>query len=141
MWSAGKADAADEALRRFWQQPYGRPLLVPFGLALIAFGLYELAEATYRRIPAADRPAHQLLGGGAMLLAPYLSVPKLASIDFPFFPSSYLALDRFENERKISKIHSSDYHQIDVTGGAFLAGRNRAVDQSNIDVGPERRQG
>ncbi len=43
---------------------------------------------------------------GVMLLAPYPSIPKLASIDFPFFPSSYLALDRFENERKISKIHS-----------------------------------
>jgi len=43
---------------------------------------------------------------GVMLLAPYLSIPKLARIDFPFFPSSYLALDRFENERKVSKIHS-----------------------------------
>jgi fermentation-respiration switch protein FrsA (DUF1100 family) len=43
---------------------------------------------------------------GVMLLAPYLSIPKLAGTDFPFFPSSHLALDRFENERKISKIHS-----------------------------------
>ena len=43
---------------------------------------------------------------GVMLLAPYLSIPKLARIDFPFFPSSYLALDRFENERMVSKIHS-----------------------------------
>ena len=44
--------------------------------------------------------------GGLMLLAPYLSIPRLASIDFPFFPSSYLALDRFDNEKKIVEIHS-----------------------------------
>ena len=43
---------------------------------------------------------------GVMLLAPFLSIPKLATIHFPFFPLSYLALDRFDNERKISKIHS-----------------------------------
>jgi fermentation-respiration switch protein FrsA (DUF1100 family) len=43
---------------------------------------------------------------GVMVLAPYLSVPKLARIDFPFFPSSYLALDRFDNESKVSKIRS-----------------------------------
>ena len=43
---------------------------------------------------------------GVMLLAPFLSVPKLASIHFPFFPSSFLVRDRFDNERKISKIHS-----------------------------------
>jgi uncharacterized protein len=43
---------------------------------------------------------------GVMLLAPYLSIPKLASVHYPFLPSSYLALDRFDNERKISKIHS-----------------------------------
>ena len=43
---------------------------------------------------------------GVMLLAPFLSIPKLASIHFPFFPSSFLVLDRFDNERKISNIHS-----------------------------------
>ena len=43
---------------------------------------------------------------GVMLLAPFLSIPKLASIHFPFFPSSFLVLDRFDNESKISKIHS-----------------------------------
>jgi uncharacterized protein len=42
---------------------------------------------------------------GLMLLAPYLSIPELARIDFPFFPSSYLALDRYENEKKIDGIH------------------------------------
>lgn len=44
--------------------------------------------------------------GGLMLLAPYLSIPKLAQVDFPFFPSTYLALDRFENERKIKYIRT-----------------------------------
>lgn len=44
--------------------------------------------------------------GGLMLLAPYLSIPKLAQVDFPFFPSSLLALDRFDNERKIKFIHT-----------------------------------
>jgi fermentation-respiration switch protein FrsA (DUF1100 family) len=43
---------------------------------------------------------------GVMLLAPFLSIPKLASIHFPFFPSSFLVLDRFDNEKKISNIHS-----------------------------------
>jgi uncharacterized protein len=44
--------------------------------------------------------------GGVMLLAPFLSIPKLASVHFPFFPSSFLVLDRFDNEAKINKIHS-----------------------------------
>lgn len=43
---------------------------------------------------------------GLMLLAPYLSIAKLAQIDFPFFPSSYLALDRFDSEKKIKLIHT-----------------------------------
>jgi uncharacterized protein len=42
---------------------------------------------------------------GVMLLAPFLSVPAVASIHFPFFPS-FLVRDRFDNERKISRIHS-----------------------------------
>lgn len=42
---------------------------------------------------------------GVMLLAPYLSIPKLAQIHFPFFPARYIALDRFENERKIGDLH------------------------------------
>ncbi len=43
---------------------------------------------------------------GLMLLAPYLSIPKMARIDFPFFPSSILALDRFDNEKKIKNIQT-----------------------------------
>ena len=44
--------------------------------------------------------------GGVMLLAPYLSIPKVARDSFPFFPSSLLALDRFDNEKKIKRIHA-----------------------------------
>jgi len=44
--------------------------------------------------------------GGLMLLAPYLSIPKIAQVDFPFLPSSYLALDRFDNEKKVKLIHT-----------------------------------
>jgi membrane-associated phospholipid phosphatase len=70
-WTPAKADAADEALRRFWQQPYGRPILVALGLMVIAFALYELAEAKYRRIASPDPtiPARRPLGGRVMPLA------------------------------------------------------------------------
>lgn len=54
----------------------------------------------------ATQMAEEFQVRGVMLLAPYLSIPKLARIDFPFFPSSYLALDRFENENKISKLRA-----------------------------------
>ena len=42
---------------------------------------------------------------GVMLLAPYLSIAKLAQVYFPFFPSQYLVRDRFENEKKIAHVH------------------------------------
>jgi fermentation-respiration switch protein FrsA (DUF1100 family) len=48
--------------------------------------------------------AEEFRVGGLMLLAPYLSIPKLARINFWFFPFSILALDRFENEEKIGKV-------------------------------------
>jgi len=51
--------------------------------------------------------AEEFQVGGLMLLAPYLSIPKLARTIFPFFPSSYLALDRFDNEEKIGRIHTA----------------------------------
>ncbi len=53
----------------------------------------------------ATQMAEEFHVAGVMLLAPYLSVPKLAQQDFPFFPSEYLALDRFENSRKMRNIH------------------------------------
>lgn len=43
--------------------------------------------------------------GGLVLLAPYLSIAKMAQIEYPFVPAEYLALDRFENVRKIRNIH------------------------------------
>jgi fermentation-respiration switch protein FrsA (DUF1100 family) len=50
--------------------------------------------------------ASELHVGGIMLLAPYLSIPKMAQIHFPFFPSSFLALDRFDSEKKIRGIRT-----------------------------------
>jgi hypothetical protein len=43
--------------------------------------------------------------GGVMLLAPYLSIPKMAQVEYPYIPSEYLVLDRFENDKKIGKLH------------------------------------
>jgi len=50
--------------------------------------------------------ASEFRAGGLMLLAPYLSIPKIAQAHFPFFPTSLLALDRFDNEAKIAHIHA-----------------------------------
>jgi len=44
--------------------------------------------------------------GGVMLLAPFLSVPEMAQLEFPLFPAKYLALDRFENVEKMKNIHA-----------------------------------
>jgi hypothetical protein len=43
--------------------------------------------------------------GGLILLAPYLSITKMAQISYPFIPVRLIALDRFDNEKKIEKIH------------------------------------
>jgi fermentation-respiration switch protein FrsA (DUF1100 family) len=43
--------------------------------------------------------------GGLMLLAPYLSIPAMAQIDFPFIPAKLLVLDRFDNYKKMKNIH------------------------------------
>ncbi len=43
--------------------------------------------------------------GGLMLLAPFLSMPKLAQVHYPFFPAEYLLLDRYENFKKIKNVH------------------------------------
>lgn len=43
--------------------------------------------------------------GGLILLAPYLSIPKIAQVEYPFLPAGILALDRFENFRKMKSIH------------------------------------
>jgi fermentation-respiration switch protein FrsA (DUF1100 family) len=43
--------------------------------------------------------------GGLMLLAPYVSMPKVAQAHFSIFPVGILVLDRFENAKKIGSIH------------------------------------
>lgn len=43
---------------------------------------------------------------GLMLLAPYLSLPKVAQVHFSIFPVGILVLDRFENAKKIGTIHA-----------------------------------
>jgi pimeloyl-ACP methyl ester carboxylesterase len=53
----------------------------------------------------ATQMAEEFPVGGIMLLAPYLSIPKIAQIDFPFIPAEILVLDRFENYRKMKNIH------------------------------------
>jgi hypothetical protein len=42
--------------------------------------------------------------GGLMLLAPYLSIPKMAQHNYPIYPVEFVVLDRFENDAKIGKI-------------------------------------
>lgn len=44
--------------------------------------------------------------GGLMLLAPFLSVPAVAQAHFPIFPCALLALDRYDNGRKIANVHA-----------------------------------
>lgn len=53
----------------------------------------------------ATQMAEEFPVGGLMLLAPYLSIPKLAQIDYPFIPAEILVLDRFENDKKMKNIH------------------------------------
>lgn len=48
--NAHKASGLDGALRRLLAVGYGRPLVALLGLGLIAFGVFSLVEAKYRRI-------------------------------------------------------------------------------------------
>jgi fermentation-respiration switch protein FrsA (DUF1100 family) len=50
--------------------------------------------------------AREFNAGGLMLLAPYLSIPSLAQVHYPFLPATLLVRDRFANEQKISAIHT-----------------------------------
>jgi hypothetical protein len=48
--NAKEASGLDGALRRLLAISYGRPLVAALGVGLVAFGLYSLVEAKYRRI-------------------------------------------------------------------------------------------
>ncbi|MDQ1709460.1 MAG: hypothetical protein QOG49_845, partial [Frankiaceae bacterium] len=48
--NAHKASGLDGALRRLLAVSYGRPLVGLLALGLIAFGIFSLVEAKYRRI-------------------------------------------------------------------------------------------
>ena len=43
--------------------------------------------------------------GGVMLLAPFLSIPDVAQVHFPYLPAKLLALDRYDNAKKVKNIH------------------------------------
>lgn len=43
---------------------------------------------------------------GVILLAPYLSIPKVAQVHYPLIPAGILALDRFNNAAKIGHIRA-----------------------------------
>jgi fermentation-respiration switch protein FrsA (DUF1100 family) len=43
--------------------------------------------------------------GGVILLAPYLSITKMAQMTYPFVPVKLIALDRFDNDKKIGAVH------------------------------------
>jgi len=53
----------------------------------------------------ATQMAEEFHVGGLMLLAPYLSIPKMAQHNYPIYPVEFVVLDRFENDAKIEKIH------------------------------------
>ena len=53
----------------------------------------------------ATQMAEEFHVGGVILLAPYLSIPKMAQAEYPIFPVKYMALDRFENFKKMKSIH------------------------------------
>jgi len=42
---------------------------------------------------------------GLILLAPYMSIAKMAQIRFPIFPAEYLVKDRYESFKKIPNLH------------------------------------
>jgi fermentation-respiration switch protein FrsA (DUF1100 family) len=87
-------------------------------------GLYQDARADLRDLTARGIPENRIIlfghslgtgmavematefhAGGAMLLAPYLSIPKAAQAHYPFLPATLLALDRFDSEKKIGSVH------------------------------------
>ncbi|MGD0548522.1 MAG: alpha/beta hydrolase [Terracidiphilus sp.] len=54
----------------------------------------------------ATQMATEFDAGGLILLAPFLSVGDMAQLYFPTFPAKWIVLDRFENDKKMGKIHA-----------------------------------
>ncbi len=48
----------------------------------------------------ATQMAEEFNVGGLILLAPYLSIAKMAQIKFPVFPAGFIVFDRFDNFKK-----------------------------------------
>jgi len=65
---------------------------------IILFG-YSLGSGV------ATQMATEFHVGGLILLAPFLSMAKMAQVRFPFFPAEYLTIDRIENFKKIPTLH------------------------------------
>ena len=61
---------------------------------------YSLGSGVAVQMATEHQPA------GLILLAPYLSIPKVAQAKFPIFPVQYLTLDRFDNFKKIANVHT-----------------------------------
>ncbi|MGA3046665.1 MAG: alpha/beta hydrolase [Terracidiphilus sp.] len=53
----------------------------------------------------ATQMAEEFHVGGLILLAPYVSIPKMAQSKYPIFPAQNMVLDRFENFKKVKNIH------------------------------------
>ncbi|MCI0598990.1 MAG: alpha/beta fold hydrolase, partial [Beijerinckiaceae bacterium] len=53
----------------------------------------------------ATQMALEFNAGGLLLMAPFLSIPRMAQIRFPVFPAKYLTLDRYENFKKVPNLH------------------------------------
>lgn len=54
----------------------------------------------------ATEMAREFHVGGLMLLAPFTSIPDFAKVHYRIFPVSLIALDRYENKRKIADVHA-----------------------------------
>jgi len=54
----------------------------------------------------AAQMAEEFQVGGVVLLAPYLSIAEMAQREFPYFPAKFIVLDRFDNEKKMNRIHA-----------------------------------
>jgi uncharacterized protein len=75
--------------------------------ALIASGVDEKEMILFAHslgTGVATQMATEFHVAGLILLAPFLSVAKIAQARFPIFPAEFLTVDRFENFRKIPTV-------------------------------------